>query len=187
MPILGILASQMSGHLAPTTGYVSIATTTIGAGGASSITFSGIPSVYKHLQVRGLLRTNRGLFYDSVNITANSVTSYSTHTLAGDGASTSSQGPSTAQTSINYNNIAGNGATANVFSGIVIDVLDYLDGNKNKTFRYLTGYDNNGSGYINLDSGAILSTAAITSLTFAPSSGTLFQQYSTLALYGIQG
>jgi hypothetical protein len=40
MPVLGIIASQMSGHLfAPSGAYDSIATTTVGSGGAASITF----------------------------------------------------------------------------------------------------------------------------------------------------
>jgi len=171
---------------ASTNSYESIATVTVGSGGQSTVTFSSIPSTYKHLQVRGLLRTNRGLAYDSVNITANSITSYSTHQLAGDGSSASSQGASSAQTSIGYNNIAGNGATSGVFSGIVLDLFDYSLTTKNKTFRYLTGYDNNGSGYINLASGASLVTDAITSLTFAPQNSSLFQQFSTLGLYGIK-
>jgi len=185
-PILGILASQISGHLS-TNSYESIATVNVGSGGQSTISFTSIPSTYKHLQVRGLLRTNRGLAYDSVNITANSITSYSTHQLAGDGSSASAAGASSAQTSIQYNNITGNGATASVFTGMVLDILDYADTNKNKTFRYLIGYDANGSGYINLASGASLSTAAISSLTFAPQNSSLFQQYSHLALYGVKG
>lgn len=36
----------------PSTDYDSIATTTVGAGGAASITFSSIPSTYQHLQIR---------------------------------------------------------------------------------------------------------------------------------------
>jgi hypothetical protein len=52
-PILGILASGMSGNLwAPGKDFDSIATTTVGAGGASTITFSSIPSTYRHLQIR---------------------------------------------------------------------------------------------------------------------------------------
>jgi hypothetical protein len=47
MPILGIMASQISGHLV-TNSYESIADrTTVGSGGTSSITFSSIPRTYK--------------------------------------------------------------------------------------------------------------------------------------------
>ena len=51
-PIPGIWASQISGHLwAPSGAYDAIASTTLSAS-AASITFSGIPSTYTHLQVR---------------------------------------------------------------------------------------------------------------------------------------
>lgn len=175
-----------TGVAASTTSFESIATVTVGSGGTSNIQFTSIPSTYKHLQVRGQLRTNRGLAYDSVNITANSVTSYASHDIEGDGSSASAAGAGSG-TRIEYNGIAGNGGTANVFAGVVLDILDYTDTNKNKTFRYLNGYDLNGSGKISFSSGVMLSTAAITSLTFAPQNSSLFQQYSQLALYGIKG
>jgi hypothetical protein len=42
------------------------------------------------------------------------------------------------------------------------------------------------SGYINLRSGSYMQTTAITSMTLE-STGTLFEQYSSFALYGIKG
>lgn len=168
------------------TSYESIATVTVGSGGQSSITFTSIPSTFKHLQIRGLLRTNRGLAYDSFNLTANGGTSYSGHVFEGDGGSASAAGAGS-QTSINYNGIAGNGGTASSFAAIVLDVLDYSNTTTNKTFRYLHGYDLNGSGKVSLASGAALSTSAISSLTFVPQNSSLFVQYSQLALYGIKG
>lgn len=80
----------------------------------------------------------------------------------------------------------GSTATANVFGAIVLDILDYADTNKYKTTRSLAGLDSNtAGGALQLASGSWRNTAAITSITF--SSGTNFQQYSTLALYGIKG
>ena len=38
------------------TSYESIATVTVGAGGSSSISFTSIPSTYKHLQIRAITR-----------------------------------------------------------------------------------------------------------------------------------
>ena len=49
MPILGIMASQISGHLSNPS-YESIATYTVGAGGSSTMVFSSIPQTYKHLE-----------------------------------------------------------------------------------------------------------------------------------------
>ena len=81
-PILGIYASQISGHLfAPSGAYDSIATTTVGAGGASSITFSSIPSTYTHLQVRITAKGNRGIVIENAYLTFNgdSGTNYNAH------------------------------------------------------------------------------------------------------------
>ena len=51
-PILGIMASAISGNLwAPGKDYDSIATTTLGSSTAS-VTFSSIPSTYRYLQIR---------------------------------------------------------------------------------------------------------------------------------------
>jgi hypothetical protein len=51
-PMLGIMASQISGHLV-TNSYESIQTVTVSTA-TPSITFSSIPATYKHLQIRGL-------------------------------------------------------------------------------------------------------------------------------------
>jgi hypothetical protein len=51
--ILGILDS---GVAASTNSYESIATVTVGSGGASEVEFTSIPSTYTHLQIRALAR-----------------------------------------------------------------------------------------------------------------------------------
>jgi len=92
MPVLGIVASQISGHLfAPSGAYESIATTTVGSGGASTITFSSIPSTYTHLQIRSINRNTRGLsgMVATLAMSFNSdVTAgnYYRHRLEGDGS-----------------------------------------------------------------------------------------------------
>ena len=191
-PILGILASQMSGHLTPLTGYCSIATTTVGAGGASSVTFSGIPSVYKHLQLRILERGSQGGAYTSAGLrlrmNSDTSTNYSWHVVRGSGSAASSENSVSANV-IGLGEQATSASGNSTLSGLVIDILDYKDTNKYKTIRSLGGFDANGSGYITLASGNWRSTSAVTSLTFAyvglPDEG--FAQYSSFALYGIQG
>ena len=53
MPILGILASS---YPAVSTSYESIATVTVGSGGAANVEFTSIPGTYTHLQIRMLGR-----------------------------------------------------------------------------------------------------------------------------------
>jgi hypothetical protein len=189
-PILGIWASQNYSRT-PLNGFCSISTTTVGAGGVSSVTFSGIPSVYKHLQVRIL---ERGLFSSysqaglRVRMNSDTGSNYSWHVLRGTGSSALAEA-SANDSVMGLSEQVQAGATANVFSGLVMDILDYKDTNKYKTIRTLGGYDANGSGNITLTSGSWRNTSAVTSLTFAyvglPDEG--FAQYSSFALYGIEG
>lgn len=172
--------------------YESISTVTVGAGGASSVSFTSIPATYSHLQIRGILQTNRGTYgVDNLNLRFNSDTAsnYSYHQLTGDGATTTAYSGAT-QTA---NNITAIGTiTGASFGGIILDVLDYTNVSKYKTNRTLAGADLNGlvSGYggvMALNSGLWMSTSAISSLTITPQVGTLFTQYSSFALYGIRG
>jgi hypothetical protein len=185
MPVLGIIASQISGHLfAPSGAYESIATTTLTTTTAS-VTFSSIPATYTHLQVRCLMRTDRAVSYTATNWRFNSDTSsnYSYHALTGDGATATADAGASTTRYIDY--INGASSTASAFSVTVLDILDYTNTNKYKTTRILNGYDANGSGVINLFSGNWRNTNAITSITLTATSGDLVQ-YSSFALYGIK-
>jgi hypothetical protein len=73
-----------------------------------------------------------------------------------------------------------------IFAGTIIDVLDYANTNKYKTLRGLTGYNSNAStDSIDFASGNWRNTAAITSITISPISGS-WAQYSQISLYGIK-
>jgi hypothetical protein len=161
--------------------YESIATTTVGAGGQATITFSSIPSTYKHLQIRGIARgtdsARRALFL-SINSTVNVVRS---HYLYADGA-TAIAGHQTAN-QIGWG--TGSSDLANTFSVAVIDILDYANTNKNKVTRTLAGNDRNGSGDIALFSELFDTTAAINAVNLSLEIGN-FAQYSSFALYGIK-
>ena len=191
-------SSGVSGTVIKPSNFYSIGTVTVGSGGASTITFSSIPSTYTHLQIRYFAQTNRSLVIDDAFITINGDTTganYYSHQIQGSGSSASAFSS------------AGNGgggvgifwpyafsATAsgsyNYWAGGVIDVLDYANTNKNKTLRSLSGSDANGaapSGYpafVTLSSAAWFSTSAITSITFKSNGN--FSQYSSFALYGVK-
>lgn len=188
---LGIYASQISGHLAPPNSYESISTVTVGSGGSSSISFSSIPSTYKHLQIRAIARTGRtGSTDDELLIRFNGSSSgyYRLHYLQGNGSAAYGGAYNPNDTNGSF----GIGATADIiansFSASVIDILDYQNTNKNKTLRGLSGIENNGTGgNVWFASSLWMNTAAISSLVITPNSATNFAQYSQFALYGIKG
>jgi len=189
-PILGIYASQISGHLwAPSGAYDSIATVTVGSGGSSSITFTSIPSTYTHLQIRALSRGNRA--YTAENIifmfNADGGTNYADHLLYGNGSTVPAAADVSSSTPLAFRTSTSNTQASNIFGTGVLDILDYANTNKYKTVRSLSGFDDNGGGYgqIWFTSGLWQSTAAINSITLTPV-GTAIQQYSQFALYGVK-
>ena len=181
--------SVMSGNTLIYPGdFESIATVTVGAGGAANVEFTGIGTGWTHLQIRSLARTTEAatgtisyLQFNSDTTTGN----YYGHGLYGTGTSAVAyalDGSYYASLSV----LTGASATASVFGAGVIDILDYRNANKYKTVRNLSGYDNNGSGQVRFASGLWMSTSAITSIKIVPNSGN-FAQYSHFALYGIRG
>jgi hypothetical protein len=89
---------------------------------------------------------------------------------------------------MNISYIPGNqGGSTNMYGPVICDILDYSSTSKNKTLRALSGWDNNGSGLIVINSAFNGSTAAINSISMNSDSGTDFMQYSSFALYGIKG
>jgi len=165
--------------------YESIATVTVGSGGAASIEFTSIPSTYSHLQIRGIARGTKSSTVAFLNMKLNSDTgtNYAYHILQGDGAS--AVGSAVANdTFMDWARYPAASATASIFGASVIDILDYGNTNKFKTVRYLGNYDANGSGYLEFRSGLWRSTSAISTITFSWDSGD-FAQYSTFALYGV--
>jgi hypothetical protein len=190
MILPGILSSGISGHLySYNTSFTQIATQTVGAGGASSITFSSIPSTYTHLQLRIIGRTD----YSSAGPTnmflrfnGDTGNNYSTHNIHGNGSTASAIGDSSNPFMYVQDSFPTAGNSANIFGAMIIDILDYANVNKNKTVRNLYGNDYNGSGTVGLDSHAWYSTSAINSITFYPGvGGTNLVQYSQAALYGV--
>ena len=155
--------------------------------GVSSITFSSIPSTYKHLQIRVSSVTASGGAHLRIRPNNDTGANYSTHTLAGDGTSFAGANP--------FGNAADAGFVmrTNQVGGIpgfaVIDIIDYTSTAKRKTVKYLSGHNSNGAtvGYMVLGDFAWNNTAAISSLVINTSSGTNFDIGCTISLYGIKG
>lgn len=187
MPILGVVASSISGNLYSSS-YDSIATVIVGAGGTPSVTFSSIPSTYTHLQLRVSAREVTGGF-DQMYMRVNGDTgaNYSKHNMGGSGSSGLVYGGSGSTSSVSIGVIGGSNQVANTFAVSVTDFLDYTNTSKYKTIRALSGIDSNGTGYNWFASGLWQNTNAITSINIFPTGATDFAQYTHFALYGIKG
>lgn len=179
--LLGILNSQTT---ATASGAFDLLETTVLSSEASSVTFSNLGnySNYKHLQLRATIKFTGTTYVGFMRVNGvSSLSSYSSHRLYGDGSSVASQ------------NQSGNGnlgtlvfpyLTTNAFGGIVADFLDFSNTNKNKTVRSLSGISS-GYPFVQLQSGAYLSTNAITSISVHAETNNLAIG-SRLSLYGIK-
>ena len=186
--MIGNLLAGVYGELAPQGDYESIATVLVGSGGASSISFTSIPSTYQHLQIRWIARASSNGFNDSalrLRMNTDTSSTYWNHFLSGNGASASAGN----QSNTGYINAGATStvnALSNTFAAGVLDIFDYANTNKNKTIRHLDGFDFNGSGQLQFFSGSWSSTTAINALTLT-SASSQFEQHSSFALYGIKG
>lgn len=183
-----VVALLDSGVAAETNAYESIQTVSV-TSTTASISFTSIPSTYKHLQIRLSARNNfagsGGGISALLRFNGDSGGNYTHHRLVGDGSSATA-GAATGVTYTQIGYMSRNGDTSN-YSPSIVDVLDYSNTNKNTTLRTLSGADYNGSGYMQLWSGLWLNTAAVTSIEIYPDGAASWLADSRFALYGIKG
>lgn len=189
--MIGNLLAGMLNKGAAQGDYESIATLSVGSGGAASIDWTSIPSTYQHLQIRAILRNNRASSEtDFMRMRFNNDSGnnyFGEHILQGNGSTASAGANGVSTNNATIYPITASTAGSNRFAFLILDILDYASVNKNKTVRYLSGYDNNGSGEIRLGSSLWMnSSTAINRITITPAFGDLVQ-YSHAALYGIKG
>jgi hypothetical protein len=161
------------------TTFTKIATTTVGSGGVSSVTFSAIPATYTDLCVKISARTDRTEVDDLLDTRPNGSTSNRTFKfIRGNGTNVTSE--SLTRTVIN-----GATSTSNTFSNTEIYFPNYA-GATNKSMSIDSVSENNATeAYAALVAMLWSDATAISSLVFAPTYGTVFSQYSTFTLYGI--
>lgn len=157
-----------------------------GTGSSGTISFTSIPSTYKHLQLRYMASASGtgGIENPWLRFNNDSTTLYSAHRLYGDGANASADAFTTvAQIRAGFINDSSN---SDILGVAIIDILEYANTNINKTVRLLSGVDRNGNGYVNLGSGNWRSTTAINRIDLIVS-GLNWTADSSFALYGIKG
>lgn len=206
MPIIAGRASAAYGagfaavttipYAGPFGNYDALATITVPSGGTASITFTGIPSGYKHLQLRGIAQDNRATYNQSsfgFRFNGDSATNYSAHYLqaswASGGTTVDSAGAGSYNQTYSVVSLTSSVST-NYFGAFVVDFLDYANTNKFKTVRGISGLDAPpAAGYRPIPrfgSGMWKSNSAINSITILTEFGSQFNEYSQFALYGVK-
>jgi len=138
-----------------------------GSSATYACSFNNVPQTFENLQVRVYARGTQASVSNFMLLQYNadsSNTYYAEHHLVGNGSSVVSN-QATSQTYINIGSVTGNTALANNFGVAIIDILDYTSTTKHKVNRTIIGYDNNGSGEVQLSSGLYANTTSILPIT----------------------
>jgi hypothetical protein len=167
--------------------YFLIASNTVGAGGAASVSFNSISNAFTDLILKYSSRDN-----DSTSTANNtlirfngSTSGYSFKTLADlAGTAYSYSNTDTAFSYLSHNS-AGSNSTSNTFDNTEIYIPNYTSSNYKSISVDNIVENNNTYGYLWLTAGLWSNTAAITSISISSSGGS-FVQYSSFYLYGIK-
>ena len=170
-----------------------IATTYLEAD-AASVTFSGIPTTYEHLQIRMSARNTFPYPQGTGALTFNGTTgtAYSSHAMNAtsttpDGNAYTGQGNMKIPRLTTGDGIGGTtgGVVSTDFGTATIDILDYRNASKNTTVMAMGGNSLTTTGpYVTFASGLFDDTTVITSITL-DSNGS-WMRGSEFTLYGIQ-
>ena len=164
-----------------------IASNTVGSGGAASVTFSSIPATYTDLVIKVSARTNRSYFLDQLKMSFNGIASgYSYKDLDANPSGPYSGGSSSA--SVIYTGFTSTtNNVANTFGSVDIYIPNYTSSNPKSTSADSVSEDNATSAGQNMVAGfwSYSGNPAISSINLTMDVGTLFTQYSTFYLYGI--
>lgn len=169
--------------------FINIATTTVGSGGASDITFSSIPSTYTDLQLLLSLRTSTATYQiDQIKLRFNGSTAsnYSYKDIVASSAGATAQSNSSTDY-WQFGYAPRPQATASTFGNTSLYIPNYTS-SSNKSGFSISIAATNGTGdywYMRQSAGLWSVTSAITSIAIYSGDSGGFAQYSTATLYGI--
>ena len=158
----------------PTSTYVALATTTLGAS-ASSVTFSSISGSYRDLVLIFNGSTSTSDQY-LLRLNGDTGSNYSWVQMGGDSGGTFSSSTTTTGIRVGYF------ATSTAEDNFQISVMDYSATDKHKTALVRT---NSNAAAVRAIAGRWANTSAVTSLTIVLASGS-FDAGATFSLYGIE-
>jgi hypothetical protein len=160
-------------------------TTTVGAGGSASVTFSNIPQNYTDLCIKISCRTDRAADEGGLGVQLNNATTGQTYRVLAGSGSDGTSSVNTAYEPLWVCRIQGGNAGAGIFSSTDLYIQNY-SGNTAKTISADSATEKNATiAYITMSSVLQSSPAPVTSITLSGISGT-FQQHSTFTLYGVK-
>jgi hypothetical protein len=170
--------------------FFKIASTTVGSGGASAITFSSIPGTYTDLKLLISARTSSTGPVDGITLSINgSASNFNTRYLFFNGF-TGGAFNASSDTVGNGGWINGATSTASSFSNVELYFPNYTSTTKPKEFSVDSVEENNTTGTNTIYMGLFTTLwnpgtqAAITSLTLTPVVN--YVQHTTATLYGIK-
>lgn len=181
MPILGVVASSISGNLS-TSAWDQIATAT-GTGSSQTLAFSSIPQTYKDLMVMFTGASTTSNFDQGTQITINSGTTgpLSTYMYGNYGSAGGALPNVGTGTSSYYLNTLGN----NNQTQATVLFMDYSSTNKTKTVHCYNGMQTSSGGYTFMYSGVFNTTTAISQISLIASVGN-WNTNTRCTLYGVK-
>ena len=192
MPILGQLSSAaratgFTRATGPAGAFEAIASV-VSTGSSTSVVFSSIPQTYASLQIRGHMLGSSAVNTTPITARINDIEnpkSYAWRRINGNGSVVVASA-STGHDAMRIADSWGQ-ATASETSAFILNLHDYANTSRIKTFRTFSGRDSNGAGMVALLSGAWHGdTQAITSITLFAGGATI-PSGSVFSLYGIRG
>jgi len=201
MPLITLQSAKGFGFGSATSGssgdYDWIASYVVPNTSTTSFSMTGIPSTYKHLQLRGNVRVTRSAQYGGeVYVGFNNDTTNGNYyngelytNPPSDSGATGGGGSASGYPGFYAIRTTGSASETGNFAPFVLDIADYTNTNKKKSVRMITGWDANetNQGFIALFSGLWQGTAAINRLDFGLAYGDFISQNSVFNLYGIKG
>jgi hypothetical protein len=166
------------------TTFTAIASVTVGAGGASTISFTSIPSTFTDLCILLSARDDRASVSNAALLSFNgSSSNFAGVTAYTDGYTNVGSFNSIPRYAGAY---TATNSTSSTFGNGKIYIPNYTTA-YNKTYGADGVGENNGSeNYLSITGTVWSDSSAITSITLTPSLATLFNQYSSAYLYGIK-
>ena len=167
--------------------YTLIASSTVGSGGAASISFTSIPSTYTDLCIKYSVRSsgNAAATYAYVTFNGSSSASYGMRRLYGFSSTVASSESSNTSSIAGAFLVGGSDQTANTFGNGELYIPNYTSSNYKSVSGDSVDETNGTTAFKFLAGGLWSNTSAITTITLTGET-TNFAQYSTAYLYGIK-